>query len=95
MELSREHFFNHKECYKYPPCIFDVTDKAPKDWYLSQHKELQTGQLYAHVGSLMAGEIKFKINGDIYAGSEVNFLQTFGGTGYGIFVIDKENPIKS
>ena len=82
----------------WPPYIVQVTDKLKNNkdrWYFNQHKELlQSGVLYATHGSLWLGELQFRIEDKVYRGNQLNILQLFGGTGYGIVVIDKNNPIK-
>lgn len=78
------------------PYIVVVKDRIPKiEKRYKQHPEiLKSGALYAEHGSLWVGELKFKINDNVYSGKDLNIVQMFGGTGYGVIVIDKNNPIK-
>ena len=97
MELNATNFYhggridcsgnliNHKE---EPPCIVD-TDRNLDLWYLTQHRDIQLGHIYATCGSAFAGELMFRIDGKEYHGGELNFIAHYGGTGYGLFVIDK------
>lgn len=69
-------------------------EKEIKPWFLENHPELIKNSYYALAGSMWNGQLRFKIDEKIFWGDELNVVQHVGGTGYCIYVIDKNNPIK-
>jgi len=68
--------------------IIELNDKITP-WFVDRHPEIKRDSLYALAGSLWDGQLRFKMNDELFWGDQLNVVQQFGGTGYCIYVVDK------